>query len=360
MYDNCRLFQSSRYFPFQMLISLGRDTIKRLLQFPRTQKTLKKSEVPLLFHEPGIETGYRPPNKPWTYYFISAFQLHNESMNIWTHLIGFFVVGAAMVYYHQKLNFLSAQLYPMVIFGLTCLAFSLLSTAAHLLEAKSFFVHHFAYFLDYAGVGLYGFGTMTILSYYSADKRILQFFGAYFTPVNAIMAVTSCFCSCYGKLSYMRPYPIQRKLLNIVGNAVHLVLFAGPVFCRMFTEDASQTDQVRAIAFNKHLSCLLTFVIAVTFFATHLPEKWCPGKFDIFGYSHAFFHISVIITVLLQFDAAAYELGTRDMGETFKWLTEPLSLFVYLMAVLVADAAIIISFHGKAKEIAEKYEKQIS
>jgi predicted membrane channel-forming protein YqfA (hemolysin III family) len=344
-----------------MLDTLGSDTaVKKLQQcLPRIQKTLKKAEVPLLFHEPGIESGYRPPNKPWAYYFISTFQLHNESMNVWTHFVGFFVVLAAMIHYHTELDFLQAHMYPMVIFGLCCLTFTLLSTIAHLLEAKSFFVHHFAYLVDYAGVGLYGFGTMTILLYYSADERILLQFGPYVMPVNAIMAVICCFCGCYGKLNYMRPYPIQRKIMNLIGNTIHHVLYASPIYYRLLTDYTSQSEQVRAIVVSKHLSVAVTFGISVAFFATHLPEKWYPGKFDIFGYSHSLFHATVIATVLLQFDVAAYELANRDLsGVAFKGLARQWSLFFYLFAVLSADAVIILSFHGKAKEIAQKYEKQ--
>ena len=36
--------------------------------------------------------GFRKPNEPWIYYFASLFQPHNETLNMWTHLIGMILV----------------------------------------------------------------------------------------------------------------------------------------------------------------------------------------------------------------------------------------------------------------------------
>lgn len=37
-----------------------------------------------------IVTGYRPSGKPAKYYLASVLQLSNETINIWSHLVGFF------------------------------------------------------------------------------------------------------------------------------------------------------------------------------------------------------------------------------------------------------------------------------
>ncbi|KAF9238451.1 hypothetical protein DTO006G1_9196 [Penicillium roqueforti] len=39
----------------------------------------------------------------------------------------------------------------------------------------------------------------------------------------------------------------------------------------------------------------LAIVIGVLFYATHFPESWKPGSFDIWGSSHQIFHIAVVI-----------------------------------------------------------------
>ncbi|KAK1880426.1 Membrane progestin receptor alpha [Dissostichus eleginoides] len=56
---------------------------------PSMPGTLKESEVPTYFRERYVSTGYRPLNQNWRYYFLSLFQRHNETINVWTHLLRF-------------------------------------------------------------------------------------------------------------------------------------------------------------------------------------------------------------------------------------------------------------------------------
>ena len=51
--------------------------------------TAGKHDVPVVFREPHVEAGFRLLGQPWSYYIFSIFQLHNESLNIWTHLLAF-------------------------------------------------------------------------------------------------------------------------------------------------------------------------------------------------------------------------------------------------------------------------------
>jgi hypothetical protein len=49
---------------------------------------LPHTEIPDLFCEPYIHTGFRPLNQPYTYYVKSLFSKHNETINSWSHYIG--------------------------------------------------------------------------------------------------------------------------------------------------------------------------------------------------------------------------------------------------------------------------------
>ena len=44
-------------------------------------------ETPDLFCEPYIINGFRPINKPYSYYAKSLFLKHNETLNAWTHYV---------------------------------------------------------------------------------------------------------------------------------------------------------------------------------------------------------------------------------------------------------------------------------
>jgi len=57
--------------------------------WPLFRPTAGKHDVPVVFHEPHVESGFRLLGQPWSYYIFSIFQLHNESLNIWTHVLAF-------------------------------------------------------------------------------------------------------------------------------------------------------------------------------------------------------------------------------------------------------------------------------
>jgi len=81
-------------------------------QYERTrQATLGCDEVAYIFREPFLLTGYRVPYKDWWYYITSMFQIHNETFNIWTHGIAFFVFMYKVCNYTQTFVGLWCLLY---------------------------------------------------------------------------------------------------------------------------------------------------------------------------------------------------------------------------------------------------------
>ncbi len=63
----------------------------------RLVPTASKHHVPKVFHEPHVEAGFRVLGQPWSYYICSVFQLHNESVNIWSHMLAFLLTGRKLV-----------------------------------------------------------------------------------------------------------------------------------------------------------------------------------------------------------------------------------------------------------------------
>jgi len=69
---------------------------------PLFRPTAGKHDVPVVFHEPHVEAGFRPLGQPWSYYVFSIFQLHNESLNIWTHLLAFALTARKLLAFHLE------------------------------------------------------------------------------------------------------------------------------------------------------------------------------------------------------------------------------------------------------------------
>lgn len=65
----------------------------------------------------------------------------------------------------------------------------------------------------------------------------------------------------------------------------------------------------------------LIFLIGVTFYTTRFPESIKPGKFDIFGSSHNYFHVLVVIATTVHligiWDAYAYQYEHRQCTKVF-------------------------------------------
>ena len=54
-------------------------------------------QVPLLFREANVLSGFRPLYRPWWYYILSILHLHNESMNVWTHILAVTLMTVKLV-----------------------------------------------------------------------------------------------------------------------------------------------------------------------------------------------------------------------------------------------------------------------
>lgn len=59
--------------------------LKHLL--PSLPPTVQDVDVPCLFRERFILSGYRAVGLPWRCYVLSLFQVHNETLNTWSHLL---------------------------------------------------------------------------------------------------------------------------------------------------------------------------------------------------------------------------------------------------------------------------------
>lgn len=54
---------------------------------PSLPPTVRDVDVPPLFRERFILAGYRPVGLSWRCYVLSLFQIHNETLNVWSHLL---------------------------------------------------------------------------------------------------------------------------------------------------------------------------------------------------------------------------------------------------------------------------------
>lgn len=301
-----------RAYIYKCIRVLGLATSLSLPMTPwrifRLQKTIPDTCVPMLFHEPGVKSGYRLENKSWCYYFCSIFQLHNESVNIWTHLLGSIFIMILTLSYSFDLDPSNPFRAVMLGFGVCCAICITLSACAHTFHSKSQFLHFFCYSMDYAGIGFFTLGASILFFYCSCHHENYRVIGKFYIPINVALSWCGFICSSIAKLRYRRPYPFKRKLWNLCSFGFQ-TLFSVQFFIYRFLSCWADDDCLIP-SLHHHLKTSLLMLMSVFFFSSHFPEKLFPGRFDIVGQGHQIFHALSILQNIEQFRAAYVDIRT--------------------------------------------------
>lgn len=339
-------------------------SIKQLSRVPRFSdlipscllspfSTVTASQVPILFREPYILSGYRPVQQHWCFYLLSLFQRHNESLNVWTHLLAGPVlllrwwanVGAL----GYTLNIASL---PLCLFLVSSLTYLFFSVAAHLLQSHSEHAHYFFFFIDYVGVATYQYGCSLGHYFYTSEVAWREScIGLLFLPGTALFGWLSCAGCCFAKFQYRRPYPMQRKICQLVPTTLAYILGISPVVHRLFTVPWTQESSQLF-----HALQIVSFLLSALFFSCPIPERFFPGHCDFVGQGHQIFHLFLSLCTVFQLEALFRDYARqRDtvveiFGESQVWwacVSFP-ALFLYcILTALISMRYITKQLQGK-------------
>ncbi|KAG8073886.1 hypothetical protein GUJ93_ZPchr0006g44448 [Zizania palustris] len=288
---------------------------------------------------------------------LSAFAVHNETINVWTHLIGFFVFlaltmcAATMVPVESSVSanlaisksLLNSTSNPMILMmmsygngaavavqalrnasveselaaaasyqvarwpfyaylcgALFCL---LMSSACHLLACHSEHASYVLLRLDYAGITGLIVTSFYPLVYYTFlcdpffRTRYLGFitlFGA------AAMAVSLMPVFEKPELRWARAGLFACMGMSGLVPIVHKMLVFG-----------ARPEAVLTTAYEMVMGAF--YLAGVIVYAARVPERWMPGKFDLAGHSHQLFHVLVIAGAYAHYLAGLVYLSWRDV-----------------------------------------------
>lgn len=273
-----------------------------------TKHSATADKTPLLYCEPGVLSGYRVQHKPIKFYIKSLLQIHNETINIWTHLIACCLV---MMKTYNCLKSLEDSDYFAVIlcFGMCCVLYTAISTVAHTVHSKSPMYHYTCFQVDYMGIGYYAFGSSILLYYTGCHEKYYVTLQNVLLPAVVVMSWVGFICCCIAKLRYRRPYPFQRKLWNLCSFGFQCTSVFSVVLARYY--DCFIDNKCTLSSLNHHTTVAIYILSSVVFFSSHIPEKYFPGKFDIFGQGHQIFHVLCSFGTLEQFNAAMIDIKTH-------------------------------------------------
>ncbi|KTG46856.1 hypothetical protein cypCar_00024241 [Cyprinus carpio] len=118
-------------------------------------------QVPKVFREDGIMSGYRHPRSSALDCILSSFQMTNETVNIWTHFLPtwYFLWRFSMLC--TSLDFLTdSYTWPLLVYMLLICLYPFTSSCAHTFSSMSAEARHICYFFDYGALSLYSLGTL--------------------------------------------------------------------------------------------------------------------------------------------------------------------------------------------------------
>uniref|UniRef100_W5NP21 Progestin and adipoQ receptor family member VII, a n=2 Tax=Lepisosteus oculatus TaxID=7918 RepID=W5NP21_LEPOC len=322
---------------------------------PSLPCTMREGEVPCYLRERYIHTGYRQMHQGWRYYFLSLFQRHNETVNVWSHLLSTLVVLMKLSQLAETVDFVGdVHAWPLLILLLSSLAYMMCSTLAHLLSAKSEFCHYAFFFLDYVGVALYQYGSALVHFYYAIEGSWHSLLQGMFMPCAAFLSWFSCLACCYSKYwSHNLPY-WHRKVVQVVPSGLAYAWDISPVVHRIFSCHPCSQDP--AVFF--HVGQVAFFLSSAFFFTQPLPQKWFPGRCDVLGQGHQLFHVLLALCTLSQIEASRLDyLGRRPLYQRLHGDAAALHfslLFVFTGAVSALTAVVM---SGKVRSSLDHRDK---
>ncbi|XP_069030503.1 membrane progestin receptor gamma-B isoform X2 [Embiotoca jacksoni] len=283
-----------------------------LIRFPRV---FTINQVPKVFHEDSIISGYRHPRSSATDCILSLFQLTNETLNIWTHFLPtwYFLWKLVMVVLMQT-AWQDAFTWPLVVFLSSCCIYPLASSCAHTFSSMSARARHICFFFDYGALSFYSLGSAIVYSaYVFPDKWVNGSFHQWYVHIAVLNTVVCTTLACYSRFPEYQS-PKFSKCLRVVAFAIPYLFDNIPLFYRVFLcAGEGCTDNDANILHYNHIA--LAFLTGFLF-ATHLPERLAPGSFDYIGHSHQLFHVCGILGTHFQTQAMEQDMVTRH-----SWLT---------------------------------------
>ncbi|OXB80454.1 UNVERIFIED_CONTAM: hypothetical protein H355_004287 [Colinus virginianus] len=240
--------------------------------------------------------GHRPPMPSFRACFKSIFRIHTETGNIWTHLLGcvFFLCLGIFYMFRPNMSFV-APVQEKVVVGLfflgaiLCLSFSWLF---HTVYCHSEGVSRLFSKLDYSGIALLIMGSFVPWLYYSFYCNPQPCF--IYLIVICVLGIAAIIVSQWDMFATPQYRGVRAGVflglgLSGVIPTLHFVISEGLL-------KAATMGQIGWLAL---MACL--YITGAALYAARIPERFFPGKCDIWFHSHQLFHVFVVAGAFVHF-----------------------------------------------------------
>jgi len=283
----------------------AREAIEHTVEHAVQQALLRAKEHGLLHYDdlpepwrvnPHIRKGYRFSEGKWAC-VRSVVSIHNELINIWTHLLGLVMVLALAFYvYPMSTNFsmsTNADIFIAAFFFFAAVKCLVCSTIWHTMNSISHqtLLERFAC-VDYTGISLL----------VAASILTTEYAAFYCEPVSrwAYMGLTAVL----GIGGVILPW---HPTFNRADMSWARVLFYVSLALTGFLP-FGQLAYTRGLAWAHYFyaplaKSLLVYITGACLYASKTPERFFPGLFDYIGCSHNIWHVAVLGGIVFHYTA---------------------------------------------------------
>ncbi|PYH40983.1 hemolysin III family protein [Aspergillus saccharolyticus JOP 1030-1] len=263
----------------------------------KSSSLLSYSEIPEWYQDNKfILDSYRPVSKSGYQCLLSLVALHNETVNIYSHLVPgtFFLIAEILIYQYLCTHYPEATVADYLVFSFFLLTASLcllISATYHTLINHSKNISNLWLRLDYIGIAILILGDFIsgiyMVFYYEPLLRYVYWALIIFLDLSIILVLL------YPKFQG----PCWRTFRVGIFISIGLSAFAPLIHGTILFGFRAMIKQSGIIYYLAEGFILLTGAFIYT---TKIPESIKPGKLDIYGSSHQLFHILVVLATVLH------------------------------------------------------------
>ncbi|KAK9779302.1 hypothetical protein SCAR479_03784 [Seiridium cardinale] len=272
---------------------------------------LSYEEIPEWYQDnPWIRRGYRPVSNSARSCLQSWTRLHNELINIHSHLFAAAAFLLAEAYILEPLHRRYPRVSPgdyavLAIFLLTATVCFSLSAAYHTFISHSHKVEAIWLRLDFVGIILLIVGSF--ISGIYVGFWCEQLLRTIYWGMTGGLGAISIFVMLHPKFQGLK-WRTFRLLTLVCTGLSGLAPIAHGIYMFGFPQMALQSGLPFYLAEGG------IFLLGAVVYATRFPERLRPGTFDIWGSSHQIFHILVVLATIVHLVGVltAYDYNYRN------------------------------------------------
>ncbi|XP_055353397.1 adiponectin receptor protein-like [Paramacrobiotus metropolitanus] len=239
-----------------------------------------------------LRAGHRPQIQSFRECFRSIFRIHTETGNIWTHMLGCIAFIGVAIYMLTSEHFPQEEKWVFGAFfagAIICMGFSFMF---HTVYCHSRTVGLLFLKLDYCGIAILILGSFIPWLHFGFYCRTLL--KTVYLTVVSVLAVAAVIVALWDKFSEPAFRPIRAAVFLSLGlsgmiPAIHSILSLGWI-------RSMQEASIHWLFFMGFL-----YVFGALMYAFRLPERFFPGRFDIWFQSHQIFHVFVVIAAFVHY-----------------------------------------------------------